>query len=150
MKYRLLIALLVLSFINVSAQDIFVTKPYLQIGHNPSAQSLQLLWHAAETDAGWVVEYTNGNNNTYVKSESISFTKIAVTGIAAHRVYHASMKGFVSGKKFTYHVIKDGKIVFTAEAQAPKSASQSYRFVAMGDIGAETPDQKKLDRKSVV
>jgi predicted phosphodiesterase len=144
MKYKFLIALLILSFATVSAQEIFVTKPYLQIGHNPSAQSLQLLWHAADNEAGWAVEYTNENNHTFIKSESISFTKVAVAGIPAHRVYHASMNGLVSGKRFTYHVIKDGKIVFTSEAQAPKSVNQSYRFVAMGDIGAETPDQKKL------
>jgi hypothetical protein len=133
-----------IGFNTLSAQDVFVTKPYLQIGHNPSSQSLQLLWHAAEAEANWVVEYTNGSNNNFVRSEKISFTKVAVANIAAHRVYHASLQGLIAGKRFSYRVIKDGKIVFSSEGQAIKSADQSYRFVAMGDIGAETPDQKKL------
>ncbi len=144
MKFSFFIFSVIVSFQIVSAQDVFVTKPYVQIGHNPSAQSLQLLWHAAEAEANWSVEFTNGSNNTFVKSETINFTKVAVSNIPAHRVYHASLKGLIPGKRFSYRVIKDGKTVFSSEAQASKSADQSYRFIAMGDIGAETTDQKKL------
>ena len=144
MRNRWLFTFLLISFNTVFAQEVFVTKPYLQIGHNPTTQSLQLLWHAYEAEAVWSVEYTNGVDNTFRKSEKISFTKVAVVNIAAHRVYHASLQGLVPGKRFSYRVIKDGKTVFSSDGQAIKSADQSYRFVAMGDIGAETPDQKKL------
>ena len=144
MKYKLLIAFLIIGVSSISAQDVFVTKPYLQIGHNPSAQSLQLLWHAAEAEANWVVEYTNGSNNNFLKSEMISFTKVAVSNTPSHRIYHASLKGLIPGKRFSYRVMKNGKTVFSSEGQAIKSVDQAYRFVAMGDIGAETPDQKKL------
>ncbi|MES2003552.1 MAG: metallophosphoesterase [Bacteroidota bacterium] len=144
LKYPLFVFCLMICSSNLIAQDAFVTKPYLQIGYHSSAQTLQLLWHAADADADWVVEYTNGSNNTFIQSETISFTKVAVSNTPAHRVYHASFKNLVPGKRFSYHVIKAGTTVFSAEAQAPKSADQSYRFVAMGDIGAETRDQKKL------
>jgi len=125
------------------AQDVFITKPYLQIGQHPTAQSLQLLWHAAEADANWVVEYANAKD-VWIKSTSVIFSKVAVTGVEPHRVYHAALTGLVPGSKFSYRISRDGKVVFSANAQASKSADQPYRFIAIGDIGAETQDQKKL------
>jgi len=130
-------------FTDTMAQDFFITKPYLQIGQHPTAQSLQLLWHAAEADANWVVEYTNAKD-VWIKSTSVIFSKVAVTGVEPHRVYHAALTGLVPGSKFSYRISRDGKVVFTANAQASKSADQPYRFIAIGDIGAETQDQKKL------
>jgi predicted phosphodiesterase len=38
--------------------------------------------------------------------------------------------------------LKDPKKVFTSTGKAPKNTNQAYRFVAFGDIGAGTPDQK--------
>jgi predicted phosphodiesterase len=126
------------------AQDVFITKPYLQIGANPTPNSIEILWHAADTAANWTVEHQNKSNDPWMKAENIRFTTVAVSGIKAHRVYHASLKGLMAGTNFTYRIIKDGKTVFTATAQASKSPEQPYRFIAFGDIGAETPDQKAL------
>ncbi len=143
MKIKSTIILLLFAA-GINAQDVFVTKPYLQIGSSPSAQSLKVLWHAADTDAVWAVERKDANSDAWVKSGEPTFTKVAVMGVAAHRVYHASFTGLVAGSRFTYRILKDGKDVFTAQAQASKSVEQPYRFVVMGDIGAETVDQKKL------
>ena len=126
------------------AQDVFITKPYLQIGANPNPNAIEILWHAADTDASWTVEHQNKSNEAWMKAENIRFTTVAVGNIKAHRVYHARIKGFNAGTNFTYRILKEGKTVFTATAQASKSAEQPYRFIAFGDIGAETPDQKAL------
>lgn len=143
MRYNFLLCLMILVSKLALAQDVFITKPYIQIGDHPTTQSLQILWHADDINADWSLEYLNAKN-IWTKSESIRFNRVAVKGIQPHRVYHATVAGLISGTKFTYRISKDGKIVFTAEAQAIKSANQPYRFVAIGDIGAETSDQKKL------
>jgi predicted phosphodiesterase len=54
------------------------------------------------------------------------------------------MQGLTQGGIFTYRVLKNNIIVFTAEGHAPKSSKQAYQFVVFGDIGAETKDQKQL------
>lgn len=144
MKLRLTVLLLTLTVNTILAQNDFIAKPYLQIGHLPTNESLQVLWHAADTNTDWVVEYRKTASSAWIKSASPIFTRVAVSGIEAHRVYHAALTGLVPGSKFSYRISKAGKLVFTAEAQAPKSTDQTYRFVALGDIGAETTDQKKL------
>ena len=127
----------------VKAQD-FIVKPYVQVGYHPTPTSLDLLWHAKDVDADWSVEWSNTPNGPWVKTGKPTSTKIAAANIPAHRVYRAQLTGLTSGKKFYYHVLVGNNAVFTSESQASKTQNQSYRFVAMGDIGAETGDQKKL------
>lgn len=144
MKTRFTILFFILAFNLLQAQDVFVAKPYLQIGSNPSARSMQLLWHADDTDASWVIQFRNSKNETWIKSDSILYTRVAAGNIAPHRVYHALLSGLKPGGRFQYQVLKDGKTVFVEEARALKQADQPYRFVAFGDIGAETPEQRGL------
>ncbi len=127
-----------------NAQEPFIVKPYLQIGQNPTPQTLQVLWHAADHDTVWSVEHRIGTKGEWVNTPLLTSTRVAVSGIEAHRVYHAALAGLVPGTNFTYRILKEGKTVFTSDAMAPKDAGQPYRFVAFGDIGAETADQKKL------
>lgn len=144
MKLILSFFLVLLFSISLFSQKVFVTKPYLQIGHNPSSTSLQLLWHADDIDANWRVEYKKEANSDWIKADSLFSNKVIVEGIAPHEVFHVSLKNLISGSKFTYRVLKDKEEVFSAEATAPKSQNQPSRFVAIGDIGAEKPDQKAL------
>ena len=143
MKKLTAVILLVLSVITVMAQDAFITKPYVQIGSQPSPQSIEVLWHAAGENV-WSVEHRSTVKDAWVKAAEIRYTPVAVKGIVPHRVYHALLKNLSPGSKFTYRILKDGKEVFIADAQAIKEAGQPYRFVAFGDIGAETPGQKQL------
>jgi 3',5'-cyclic AMP phosphodiesterase CpdA len=124
--------------------DLFIAKPYLQIGREPSAETLELLWHVDDVNADWTVEQRNGKIGAWKKTEPVAYTRIAVKGISPHRVYHVKLTSLIPGSTFTYRVLKDGKVVFTSDGKAPKSANQSYRFVAAGDIGAETPDQRLI------
>jgi len=123
---------------------LFIAKPYLQIGREPSTESLELLWHVDDVNADWTVEQRNGKNAAWKRTEQVAYTRIAVKGIPPHRVYHTKLTSLIPGSTFAYQVLKDGKVVFSADGKAPRSASQNYRFVAAGDIGAETPDQKLI------
>ena len=71
-------------------------------------------------------------------------SRVAVAGIDPHRVYHTPMTGLEPGTKFSYRVSLGGKVVFQAEARAPKVAHQAQRFVVFGDCGAGTPEQKAI------
>ena len=142
MKYLVVAFILVFSTHvnsqNNNQQSEFLVKPYLQIGSAPTQQSLQLLWHATEANAEWIVEYKTGSTADWVKSGKQTFSKIAVTGIEPFLVYNTSFTSLTPGGSFTYRVSKNGKIVFSAEAKALKSIEQPYRFVVSGDMAAGT------------
>ncbi len=122
----------------------FLVKPYLQIGKNPSPQSLQLLWHAGVSNDMWLVEYKSSGASEWMKSQNQTSSRIAVTGIEPFIVYSASITGLVAGNKFMYRVSKNGKVVFDAEAKALKSKEQSYRVAISGDMGAGTNTAKRI------
>jgi predicted phosphodiesterase len=153
MKFKTLLSTLVLIVQAVTytayGQDsapakLFIASPYLQIGREPSANSLSLLWHVADVDADWSVESKNKESDEWKKADAPDFTRLAVAGVDAHRIYHTKITGLTPGGNFKYRVLKNGAEVFIAEAKTPPTDKQNYRFVAIGDIGAQTPNQKLL------
>jgi predicted phosphodiesterase len=148
MKYFLSIALLVFIFKPGMFESDFINKPYVQIGNNPSPSTLKILWQASNLDANWVVEHRSNSKSAWIKSDSISYTVLAQANVFPNRVYHASLSSLTAGSIFQYRILKDGKEVFQAEAKASKSKEQPYRFVVMGDIGAESSNQKKLAERA--
>jgi acid phosphatase type 7 len=141
MKY-LITLLVVLICLSAPAQQDFITKPYLQIGNSALPQSLQLLWHTATADARWMVEYNTGIK--WIKSENLATLAVTIAGAPPFTVYNASFRNLIPGGVFKYRVSKNTKVIFTAEAKAPKSIVQSYRFVASGDMGAGTKAAKQV------
>lgn len=141
-------ALFVLHGSVFSQADIFIAKPYLQIGREPSPGSLELLWQVPENAADWNVELKASPAGNWVKTGLPEWVPVAPAGLQARRVYHAMLTGLTPGTPFNYRVSRSGKIVFTAEGHAPKSEAQPYRFVVNGDIGAATTDAKLLAKQS--
>jgi acid phosphatase type 7 len=127
-----------------SSDRTFIAKPYLQIGNHPAPGSLQLLWHAADAESDWSVEHQTNAASEWRKADTPSSRRVAVADIEPHRVYRAALTNLEPGGTFHYRVFKDGQVVFSAEARTPKAADQPYRFVAFGDCGAGTKDQKPL------
>ena len=125
-----------------ASEGAFVVKPYLQIGRVPG--TLQLLWHAAEADAEWSVEVRDGSGGDWRGGEAPTFRTVAVAGVERHRVYRAPLSGLTPGRAFEYRVRKGGEAVFSADAKAPKSAEQPYRFAVFGDCGAGSAEQKPV------
>ena len=122
----------------------FLVKPYLQLGHTQAPGKLVLMWHAADADADWTVEYRPGPGTRGRPPRPLGASRVAVAGIEPHRVYHAPLTGLEPGEMFAYRVSRGGKVVFEAEARAPKVARQPQRFVVFGDCGAGTPEQKAI------
>jgi len=146
-KLIAIISLLTLTLASFSQDNIFIAKPYLNLGRQPSPTTLDLLWQVPEGNADWTVEVSTANNK-WMKTETPQWVPIAVDSLTPRRVYHTTLKNLIPGNPFSYRVSKAGKIVFTAEGHAPKTESQPYRFVVNGDIGAGTTDAKLLARQS--
>jgi predicted phosphodiesterase len=143
-------AIIVLCLITqlTNAQSVFVNKPYVQIGNNASPASLKILWHAPDTAVKWELEHRSNSKTAWRKADAINYTVLAQVNVSPNRVYHASLSGLIPGETFQYRILKDGVEVFSADAKASKAVDQPYRFVVMGDIGAETVDQKKLAERA--
>ena len=122
----------------------FITKPYLQLGHTQRAGKLEVVWHALDADTKWQVEYKPGAGRRWQQAEPPSFQAVAVAGTLPHRVYHQALSDLEPGQVFSYRISKDGRVVFESEARAPKGADQPHRFVAFGDCGADTPEERAI------
>ncbi|RFS21871.1 metallophosphoesterase [Chitinophaga silvatica] len=125
----------------------FITPPYLQIGYQPSASSLELLWHS-DSSANWEVELKTVGSANWRKTTHPEATRVAVANVSTHYVYRTLISGLPAGNEFDYRVLKNKKVVFTAKGKAPKEKNQSFRFVAFGDIGAGTPSAKALAKQA--
>jgi len=149
MKFWFPFSLLALALNTGWAQDkktdeAFIVRPYLQIGAAPGPSSLDLLWQDTDKQNDWQVEARLNEKSAWKKTTAPVVTPVAVTGIAPRRLYKTTIGELVPGSTFEYRVLKNYKMVFTAKAQAPKSAAQPFRCVVFGDIGAGTTEAKQL------
>jgi len=149
MKMKIFIVLVIISAALACAQrrkadGPFLVKPYLQIGKNPTAQTLQLLWHTPDVDASWAVEYKSMQETAWRKADVPIGKRVAVGSVDPHRIYDVTLAGLEPGGTFVYRILHQKKVVFTADARALKGADQAYRFIAFGDCGAGTPEQRPL------
>jgi hypothetical protein len=147
--------------------DPFLVKPYLQLGDAPklsASESLVLIWHTENVPEKWAVEVRTSKDSTWrgtgeVQSQVISAPagEPAIAGkdgakkdapasppIEPHIVYRARLSDLVPGQEFRYQVLKAGKPVFEARAQARKSAGQPFRFALFGDCGQGTPSENVI------
>lgn len=141
MKNRILVALLLLVSPFVSNAQ-FITKPYLQIGYEGDKNSLALLWHTKDTLAQWKVEIAA--EKQWFTMPNIGKNNVVVQNIQPFSIYHTKLENFKAGANINYRIWYNNQIVFSSHAQTPKAFEQPYSFVAIGDIGAEKIDQKKL------
>jgi acid phosphatase type 7 len=128
-------------------QATLLVKPYIQLGHATTervGRDLVLLWHAADVEAAWVVEYQTAVKAAWVLAPPPTSRRIAVPGISAHRVFRTVLADLLPGKDVTYRLRLNEEIIFTAVAHAPKAPDQSFRFVSFGDCGAGTAQQKMV------
>ena len=148
----LALGLLALASPLATAADVFVIKPYLQLGDAPASNSgdLALLWAGEDVDSGWSVEYRVGPDLAWKKAEGRPIRRVVSATVPPHRLYRASLTRLPPGSEFTYQIRKGNDVVFSASAKARKSAGQPYRFVAVGDIAQGSPAQKTIAERIVL
>lgn len=127
--------------------DIFLVEPYLQLGDGSkeaSSDRLALLWLAVDRDARWSVEERTAAGSPWRELAAPTVRRIALEGPPAFRLGRAVLEGLTPGGEFDYRVRRDGQPVFEARARARKPAGTPHRFVAFGDCGANTPEQRAV------
>jgi 3',5'-cyclic AMP phosphodiesterase CpdA len=132
----------------VKHEEVFIVKPYLQVGRDPSATSLHLMWQTEDVNADWSVEHRSDSGDSWQRAPTPTISRLTVSSVKPRKIYNATLANLAAGKTFSYRLLKAGKVVFTSDAMASKSADQPYRFVAFGDIGAGTPEQWALANKA--
>jgi len=85
---------LMIAFVTRAQDDAFIAKPYLQIGRQPSATSLELMWQAPDMAAEWAVEVRTTPSGKWVKAGAPEFVAAVVDSAKARRVYHALLSGW--------------------------------------------------------
>ncbi len=122
----------------------FLVKPYLQLGYTQAVGKLELLWHAADLDADWSVEYRPGPGTRWQATKAPAARRVAVAGIDPHRVYRRFPDGPRTGRDVRLPREPGGQGGLRVRGPRPKVAGQPQRFVAFGDCGAGTPEQKAI------
>jgi 3',5'-cyclic AMP phosphodiesterase CpdA len=116
----------------LQAQDAFLVRPYLQLGHAPrptAREQLDLMWHAEDRDAVWSVE-VHGDHGWVVQARPV-FRRLDVPPLAPHRIYRATLRNLPQGGSVPYRVKRNGEGVFEAEAHPRKPGP--HRWVVFGD-----------------
>jgi hypothetical protein len=134
-------------------QGTFLVKPYIQLGDAPaltSPERLDVLWHTSDVGAEWRVETRGMGDELWVSAATPAARRVAVAEIAPHRIYRTTITGLAPGEEFDYRVLKSGTPVFAARARARRAVNQPYRFVAFGDCGADTPEQRAVAYRTYV
>src|SRR5580658_10239880 len=147
--------------------DVFLEKPYLQLGDAPqlsASESLVLIWHTENVPDKWDVEVRTSKDSVWRRTGEIRSQVVsapagepviagqngakkdapASPAVDPHIVYRARLTNLVPGQEFHYRVLKAGKPVFDAVAHARKSTGQPFRLALFGDCGQGTPSENAI------
>ncbi|MEO5581912.1 MAG: metallophosphoesterase [Saprospiraceae bacterium] len=131
----------------IVSQSPFLVTPYLQLGSNPTPDSMMVLWHVSEamdSDTSWALKYKSANDTVWTQSAMPVKTTLTIKGLEIFNVYRVKLANLDPGRNFNYTIAKNGFEVFSAEGKAIKSVSQPYRFVVSGDMGAGSKAAKQI------
>ena len=131
------------------ASSLFLIKPIIQLGtaHTATTDGIAIVWNvAAETGIKWAARIRSldiqGAEANALSVSSIDIPELAPVG--AHVQYTAIVSGMSHGERFTYDIMRNDQVVFTASAASPKPRGAPFRFVAVGDIGEGNPGEAKV------
>ncbi len=129
-----------------SDKDIFVAKPYLQMGtsaQSSSHDSQEILWLAKDKKSTWSVEIVDIRGNADGKAVKAKSTTgpIIVREIGASKdspdfSFLCKIDNLPLDAIYKYRVLKDSKPVFEAEAHTRKSFNSPLNFMLFGDLAA--------------
>jgi hypothetical protein len=130
--------------LSLLAQEPFLAKPFLQMGAEPKADGMDLVWLALDTDACWAVEMQAHGKGPWKALRTPTYKIAALPELPRHRIYTARFQGLKPGGVFSYRVSLDGKTIFQADGHGPKAASQPQRIVLYGDGATGSEHQKAI------
>lgn len=130
----------------------FLVDPYVQLGDAPAAREterLDVLWQAEDREARWSVEVRIDSEGTWNRTEAPECRRDTRPGVGPRRYYRATLEHLAPGAAIAYRVLRDDATVFQAATRARKGPGQPHRFVAFGDSGANTWEQRAIAYQTV-
>ncbi len=127
--------------------EVFVVKPYLQLGDHPhlsKPEKLDVCWFARGNKDKWAVESRSECAKEWKKNAEPVISVLENSQPTKVYNFDATISDLAPGAKFEYRVLKNGEEVFKETATARKNEHQKFRFVAFGDMGANSEGQKKV------
>jgi 3',5'-cyclic AMP phosphodiesterase CpdA len=121
----------------------FLATPYLQLGEDPKADALTLLWHADDVDAAWSVEARIDSEDRWKPAGSPSYRRVILDGVERHRVYRATLPQ-LAPIGLDYRVKLGASTAFEAHARSKVAPGQPQRIVVFGDSSKNSDGQKKV------
>lgn len=118
--------------------ELFIIKPYLQLGDNPNlrnSEALEVRWHARQSQHRWEVQVKVSGNSLWSAPDEVKARELVIASIGEHHGFVCQIDGLRPGKLFDYRVLVDGKIAFSASAKARAGRNQPYRIAIAGDLG---------------
>jgi acid phosphatase type 7 len=123
----------------------FLATPYLQLGDDPKADGLTLLWHADDVDADWSVEVRGDSDERWRLAGTPSYRRVILDGVERHRVYRATLPSMApSFGRFPYRVKLGEASAFEAVARGKAEPGKPQRVVVFGDSSKNSDGQKKV------
>lgn len=117
----------------------FLVKPYLQLGRLPAPDALTLVWHGPDQTGPWMVQVRPLHTWGWGQQIAATGVRVAVPTVAPHRVYQTVLRPLTPGSRFEYRILLRGRLVFQAEAGAPKAPGDSVRVAVAGDLATGGP-----------
>jgi hypothetical protein len=134
----------------------FLVKPYIQLGTatgGNGGESLEIRWFApVVTTDRWTVEIRLSKSlRGYFKrfflepvQSPVAFLEHDEAPLNQQIQFSCVVPDLLPGEQIEYDVRKNGVPVFSSYTTARKAASQTYRFVTVGDMGEAKPEQMKI------
>jgi len=148
---RVALGAVLLAGVVVAAQESsspFIVEPYLQLGDVPKlapSEPVRVVWQAAnEPNAVWSVDVRQDPSEPWRTAVGAAGRVIATQPDAAYRLFNVPLTRLKPGAEFEYRVSKNGTVVFAAKGKTRSGADQPYRFVVTGDMGADTPQERRI------
>ncbi len=133
-----------------TAPEIFIAKPYIQLGQGLMKDSLvshDVLFLARNDKHEWELEYETESSKGWIKGSAFSKTILEERQIEAVTLFTSTLSDLPAGKTFRYRIFRDGIETFSSSAKAQVRENQPFKFVVAGDLGAGSHGQKRIAQR---
>ncbi len=128
-------------------EQVFIAKPYLQLGNHPLLQneeSLDLVWITNSDQGIWELSTRVHNKSVWIKQKKAQTSILSYSVPEKLYIWHNEINDLSPGQTFEYKLTNNGQEVFHGQGTARKNTTQPYRLVLFGDTGADTLSERKI------
>lgn len=126
----------------------FFIRPYLQLGRQPDASDIRIVWAAIDDGKPqvWQVEYRPDNKpiGELIEANVDQSKTIRIGDLPPYKIFSAHIPLAESKADLPYYVKKNGQIAFQSQANRIVQAPDRFRFDVLGDMASGQPSAKQV------